>query len=132
MLASCESANQPAVVVRPLSVALEGTWHQDSASVKYYNPYHGFIRRAKYPLAVPGILTIMPTSWRYQGNGAGSFQLTRYGKKLVVQQERIGHENGRTDTLDILLLTAHHLILRDSSNGYPDGAINVWRDYYSR
>jgi hypothetical protein len=132
ILAGCESTSQPAIVVRPLTVPLEGTWQQDSSWINFYNPRHEFIRQAKYPLAARGMLTILPTSWHYQGNGAGSYRLSHYGEKLVVQQEPIGRENGRADTFDILLLTAHQLVLRDSSNGYPDGGINVWREYYSR
>jgi hypothetical protein len=134
LLAGCESAErtQPAASIRPLTPLLEGTWQQDSSWINFYNSHHGFIRQEKYPLAARGTLTILPTSWRYQGNGAGTYRLTHYGKKLVVQQGPIGRENGRRDTLDILLLTAHQLVLRDSSNGYPDGGINVWRDYYSR
>jgi hypothetical protein len=131
-LVSCESSVQPSLPSSSRSTTLEGAWQQDSSRGRYYTPHHTLLSSVKSVGRKEENVTITPTRWRYPNYHAQEHRFTRYTGKLLVQQYPIGEENGRADTLDILVLSTHHLVLRDSSNGNPDGSINVWRHYYSR
>ena len=128
LLLSCEQRVHQVPV--PISLAgLTGRWQQDSAAAIFYNPQREFGHRATYPFERKGVLVLTPTRWHYIGEAERAY--TRLGNALYLQQEAVGQENGRVDTLIITTLDKHRVIFRDSITE-ASGGFRVWYDYYSR
>jgi hypothetical protein len=112
LLLSCEQRVQQVPV--PIALAgLEGRWQQDSAAIIFYNPQREFGHRVTYPFERKGVLVLTPTCWYYVGEAERAY--TRLGGALYLQQEAVGLENGRVDTLVIITLDKHRVISRDST-----------------
>lgn len=114
-------------------VTLTGTWHQDSTIYDFYHSQGQFSHHSKYPFQSWGTVTLTVFRWHYAGNTEvePDHAYILRGNTLLVQQEGIGHENGRVDTMKITGLNEHGLILQDRAV-WPDGSLRIGLNYYSR
>lgn len=112
---------------------LTGTWRQDSTIYDFYYPQGQFSHHSKYPLLPGGTITLTASRWHYVGmtEAEPEHAYTIRGNKLLVQQEAVGHENGRVDTMVVIGLNEHRLILQDR-NVWPDGSLRIGLNYHSR
>ncbi|WP_125916484.1 hypothetical protein [Hymenobacter coccineus] len=146
LLASCEHSTHPTEVVEPLSTTLIGRWRYDSTGAAFYNSRREFSNKFMAPLPANALLTIGPTRWNYSGSLHEEHSYTRQGNNLLVyrigdshladlkyiHQEEIGKVIGNPSELTITTLSAHQLVVRDSTMDSDRSLIRVWRSYYSR
>jgi hypothetical protein len=138
---SCES---PAQQNGPLPTGLEGRWHYDSSRTTLYDAQSRLSSTFKDAIRPGALLTIGSGQWRYTGSLREEHAYTRQGDTLSVcrvgdqhlvdlhyiSPDGIGKVIGHPHQIVITNLTAHQLVVRDSTRA-SDG-IRVSHLYHSR
>jgi hypothetical protein len=128
----------------PLTIVLEGRWHYDSSRTTIYDAQSRLSSTFKDSIRPGVFLTIGAAQWRYTGSLREEHTYTRQGDTLSVcrvgdqhlvdlhyiSPDGIGKVIGRPHQLVITSLTAHQLVIRDST--YAADGISVSHLYYSR
>jgi hypothetical protein len=146
LLTGCVTRETEANAPTSLSTDLIGRWRYDSAGAAFYNRRGYFISRFMAPLPSGAILTIGPERWTYSGSVRETHTYLRRGNTVWVRRlvdtalvrggharlQDLDHGIGLADTLLLVTLTSHRLVLCDSTTD-PDGSLTrVGRSYYSR
>jgi hypothetical protein len=142
--ASCEPVSTSSQPIKPLSTALEGHWRYDSGWFAIYNWRHQLLNKSINSTGPS--LTIGATSWQPLDVTPAQYTYTRTADTLLISRlgdqhlvdmhyirpEEIGKVIYGPTKSQLLLLTAHQLVIQDSTVD-PDGSlIRVGRSYYSR
>jgi hypothetical protein len=142
--AGCEPVSTATQAVSPLSEALEGQWRYKAGYNAFYNWRHQLLNKSTD--STGSNLLIGATNWQPLDGFPAQHTYTRSGDTLLISRrgdqhlvdlhyirpEEIGKIIGWPTKLRILSLTAHQLVVQDSTID-PDGSlIRVGRSYYAR